>query len=191
MMNQIKPGKDVPAANLYKLIKWSLVFPPTFAAAPFFVYPSFGFIAIGFAYYFLAVYILPIAFAGFGFGYLVAKKRKSSQKVLHETIGYLAGFQVGFQLVAWLAVPNSASTTLVYLVALAMIGLVVAFYHSKIGAPQISVTNDAANSHPLGQIDSYLETSSQTQGLRIGIVFVLATIIGITISSQYIAAMNP
>jgi hypothetical protein len=133
----------------------------------------------------MALYVLPLAFLGMGAGYYLGVKKYPEKKLLLGAMGYLIGFQAGFQVVLWLAFPTSSGiSSLAYLVGLAMIGVIVAFLISKIGSREVNNGMDPTpnDNHPLGQIHAFNRINNpQSQDLRIGVILALALVLGITL----------
>src|SRR5215510_3182536 len=80
---------------LKSLVKWSLILPPVFAAAPFY-YGILGLLGIGIAYFYLAVFVLPFAFSGLGIGYYFRRRSNqhseisSERSAMYPMIGYVS-----------------------------------------------------------------------------------------------------
>jgi hypothetical protein len=56
--------------------------------------------AIGVAYFYLGMLVLPVAFSGLALGYLLGKKKQyGMHKLGYAAVGYLVGFVAGLEIV--------------------------------------------------------------------------------------------
>jgi hypothetical protein len=122
----------------YKLLAISIILPPLVAAAAASGASVTFLLVAGFAYFYLIIIVLPIAFTGLGVGYFLAwsENLPSVTKLRHEILGYLAGYAAGLAFVfgyPLAALQNSHEYSLI--VASAFGGLIASFYISKMGVP--------------------------------------------------------
>src|SRR5262249_45476171 len=139
-------------SRMYRFLFLSVCLTPTFAALTF--GPAFPF-AIALAFYFLALFVLPPAFAGLGIGYFVGKREAGTEvkRLKHALIGYLAGYVLGLNIVFRYPLAGIASSYALLSIA-AFGGLVAAFHFSRAGTTQVSNYNSQATSGYLKNLES-------------------------------------
>ena len=124
--------------RLYKFIFFSVFFTP--AAASMVILGPLFFFGLPVAFYYLALYVLPVAFGGLAIGYFASSWEHSTEikRLRNLAIGYLAGFVMGLNIVslqALAAFQSSFPFSALILVA-AFAGLIISFLLSKVGKSQ-------------------------------------------------------
>src|SRR5437773_3715403 len=95
----------LPEANeersAYKLLGYTVILPPAAASVAISGGSYLLLLVIGFAFFYLALMVLPVAFAGLTIGYFLArwKNQSSYARMKFTVVGYVAGFIAGLDLV--------------------------------------------------------------------------------------------